>query len=270
MLLGARKIELNTGTHSYFDSGGDAPALLLLHSFSFREGAYPLLEELSPNLRVVVPELPFTGREPFALPHRLDNYVHFLLEFVRALGLEQPSIFGNSVGGTLGLMCCQRASNSFDRLIVRSPLYTRIQPPGWLQSRTLNKLQWLLSGNRFLAYRLLEIFYSQGAKGSPLKEEQGKRPLPYRAGEIDPVVVSRFLGHLVQVEIAEQLHEVANKTLILWGEHDSFVVPSWGEKLQQLLPDAQIRLMPGEYHNIATVDLSRLAEEVVGFIDQTD
>src|SRR5210317_1364859 len=103
MEIPTKKIKLNSGVHTYCDSGDSDHSLLLLHGFSFRPGLYPLLKALSLDFRVVIPDLPFSTRNDFRFGHNVQNYVDYLLEFIDALGLENISIFGNSVGGTLGM-----------------------------------------------------------------------------------------------------------------------------------------------------------------------
>lgn len=273
MDIQTHQIKLRSGVHTYCDVGDSKHTILLLHGFSFRQGLYPLVAALKPIFRVVVPDLPFSTRNHFRLDHTLENYTETLLEFVQKLGLEEISIFGNSVGGTLGMMCCMRNPQQFEWLLVRSPLWSRAQLPAYLRIRPLIKFFSHLSKNRSIALKIIDIFYRTSTRMSPVQDvamakraDRVRNMGHYGEDYINPIVLTRFMGHLVQVEIGDQLHTLQNTTLILWGERDNFVTSKWGAKLDQILPDSQFLVMPGEYHNIVTSDTATLAEVIEGFI----
>ena len=94
-------------------------------------------------------------------------------------------------------------------------------------------------------------------------EVQAKNPIPYSDGQIKPVVLSRFLGYLIQIEIENRLGTIPNETLILWGALDSFVQSEWGNYLNQILRDSKYLKIPGEYHNIATSDPVNLSKHIL-------
>lgn len=265
-----QQIELSSGTHSYVDIGDSHHSLLMLHGFSLRPGLYPLAYRLMKDFRVVIPDMPFSTRNGFNNPHTLDDYSRFLVELVDRLNLQNVSIFGNSVGGSLGLVCCINKPDFFEKLIVRCPVWTRAQLPAYMQNKPLIELQRMLSGNRFLASTMLRIFYRRSARISPVEHEKNDNhyPLfPYQPEQINPVVFSRFLGYLTQVEITERLPDLSNETLILWGENDTFISSEWGDRLNGLLPNSNIQVSSGEFHNLATIDNDALSNQIMEFID---
>jgi pimeloyl-ACP methyl ester carboxylesterase len=269
------QIELNSGVHTYCDIGTADRTMLLLHGFALQQGMYPVAKALLPDFRVVIPDLPFATKQDFHSTHSLENYTVSLLEFVKSLELKNVSIFGNSVGGTLGLMCCIEQPQQFYRLVVRCPLWSRKQLPTYMQYKPLIRLHGYLSRNRFIALKLLKIFYSMSARMSPMDGTKAitnaanrtRSHIPYKENQIYPVVLSSFLGHLVQVELESQLSAISNKTLILWGELDRFIQSSWGNYLNQHLPESQFMEMVGEYHNIATSRPRVLAKIISEFVD---
>ena len=271
-----RQIELRTGVHTYCDLGDSDRTLLLLHGFSFRQGLYPLMEALQPGFRVIAPDLPFVTNQKFRNEHTLENYVDLLMEFVQILDLKDVSIFGNSVGGTLGLMCCMVNPLRFDKLIVRCPLWSSKQLPSYLRIKPLVNLHGYLSESKFFALKMLALFYRMSARmspteGNPITEKNANRLqslVPYKDDQIDPVVLSRFLGHLIQVEIENQMSTVQNSTLILWGKQDMFISSEWAGRLNQLLPVSKSMSLVGEYHNIATTDPKILATIIDGFVSK--
>ena len=264
----SKKIGLSSGFHTYCDIGHAERTILLLHGFAFRPGMYPLMNALKTDFRVIVPDLPFSTDLDYSAPHTLDGYVDFLLEFVQALGLAKISTFGNSVGGTLALLCGYRNPGLFDRLIVRCPLWSRKQLPEYLQNEPLLKMHHTLSGNDLYARSALKLFYYFSTRMSPVAGKSIGKSIPFEDGQIDPVVMSRFLGRLVQVEFEEKLRSIQNKTLILWGTMDSFVESKWGIYLDELLIHSQYVEMTGEYHNISTSNPEKLAGQILKFTSE--
>jgi pimeloyl-ACP methyl ester carboxylesterase len=189
------------------------------------------------------------------------------LALIDRLGLGSVSLFGNSVGGTLGLMCCLHAPDKIDKLVIRCPLWSRAQLPFYLRIQPLVALHGWLSGIEPYAAWALDTFYRQSARMSPtIAAAEGPSSRPDSLDQVDAAVLSRFLGHLARVEITAALPEIAVKTLVLWGEDDRFVSPAWGASLAEILPKARSLAMPGEYHNIATADPDALAEILYGFL----
>jgi pimeloyl-ACP methyl ester carboxylesterase len=261
-----KNIQITTGEHLYTDLGNAEETLLLMHGFAFRPGLYPLAERLQSRFRVVIPDLPFASKNGSFPAHTLQSYVDFLLEFVHTLGLEKVSIFGNSLGGTLALLCDLAAPGRFKNLIVRSPLWSRRQLPWYLRIAPLTKAHAHFSRYEVYARWGLERFYQISARISSEIEKEGKRIVPYHSDEISPSVLSGFLAELPQVEFADKLKEIRAKTLIVWGEKDTFIPSHWGAHLESLLPNGCFLEMAGEYHNIATVNADGLAKEIISFV----
>lgn len=246
----------------------------MLHGFSFREGLLPLARLLSPHFRVLIPDLPFSTNDEYHAAHKLDAYVEFLIDFCRSLDLTRVSIFGNSVGGTLALMCCIRSSYLFDKLVVRCPLWSKVQLPVYLKCHPLISTHQFLSSSIFYANNFLKLFYWLSARMSPVEDEPKSLPgvesppgsTPETIHEINPSIFSKFLGTLVKVEIKDQLKLIPNETLILWGQNDNLISSSWGEYQGNLQPNSHFHAIEGEYHNISTSDHASLSKIMIDFL----
>jgi hypothetical protein len=122
-----------------------------------------------------------------------------------------------------------------------------------------------LSEIQSYAYWALDTFYRLSARLSPVENHLDNRhgaqgvgwKKPYNRDQINPYVLSRFLSHLIRVEIQTALPLIENQTLILWGKEDQFIKSRWGCRLSEVLPNSTCIRMAGEYHNIATVNYER-------------
>jgi pimeloyl-ACP methyl ester carboxylesterase len=269
-----KSVGLTSGDISYSDIGESHQNLILLHGFSFREGLMPLTRLLSPHFRVIVPDLPFSTNNEYLGEQSLEGYVALLIDLVSALDLTNVSIFGNSIGATLGLMCCLDNPNLFEKLVVRCPLWSPVQLPAYLKIKPLVTIHGFFSSSRLYAASFLKLLYWMSTRLSPIGEstpgisgmDQLPGSTPESLNQIDPSIFSKFLGTLVGVEFQQRLKMIPNQTLILWGENDSLIPPSWGEYQSQLQPAARFMVLEGEYHNISTSDFASLAGIITDFV----
>ena len=219
--LPTRTIHLPSGPLTYCQIGDSGPSILLLHGLSFRPGLYPLIEHLHPHFRTIALDLPFNSRDHSATNHtHIQSHVTLILEFINALQLRSPAIFGNSLGGTLGLMCALENPTIFSNLILRAPLWTRAQLPTYLRLTPLHAAHRWLSRLDSYAGFAMDTIYTLSEKMSPQYENLPARSTHralFAQYQVNPTVLSAFLGNLLQVDLSHQLHRIPNPTLVLWG-----------------------------------------------------
>ncbi|RMH68796.1 MAG: alpha/beta hydrolase [Gemmatimonadetes bacterium] len=69
-------------------------------------------------------------------------------------------------------------------------------------------------------------------------------------------------------EIHNRLSQVKQPTLILWGENDHWFPPSDGEKLCNLLPNAQLKIIPNCGHHAPGDQPEIVNTEILNFLQQ--
>ena len=70
--------------------------------------------------------------------------------------------------------------------------------------------------------------------------------------------------------IQDNLHAIKCPTLILWGEQDSWFPASDGEKLRQLLPHAQLQILPNCCHDASSGACEAVNAAIIEFLRDTD
>jgi pimeloyl-ACP methyl ester carboxylesterase len=87
-----------------YDRIGTGPPLLLVHGLgSCKEMWRPLLPRLAREREVVAVDMPGFGASP-AGPRTVEGLAEALAEFSASLGLQQPHVAGNSLGGGVALV----------------------------------------------------------------------------------------------------------------------------------------------------------------------
>lgn len=194
----------------------DAPVLILVHGAGL-SGRYmiPTAEYLTPDYRVYVPDLPGYGDsdkpEP---PFNLSQLADILCKWMDAVGIEQATMLGNSLGCQIIVEFAVRHPNRLERAILQGPTVDR-------QARTYYQQLWHLildAPNEAASQALIQI------------EDYSK------AG------FSRTL-HTFEMALSDAIEEklprVQVPTLVVRGEKDTLVPPRWAQEIMSLLPNAQ-------------------------------
>jgi pimeloyl-ACP methyl ester carboxylesterase len=74
------------------------------------------------------------------------------------------------------------------------------------------------------------------------------RPWAGQAGQerwVDQVV---SVSHTDTTEVVDRLDQLAAPTLVLWGEHDTWLTPDVGRRLAAAIPAARLRTVPAAGH----------------------
>src|SRR3984893_3770762 len=141
-----KEVELSAGTIEYLDTGGDGPALVLLHGLMMDASLWDgPIADLSAEHRCVAPTLPL-GAHRHAMHADADlslpGIARLVAEFLDRLDLHDVTLVGNDTGGALvqllirpgaarlGTLCCAPCE-AFDNF----PPVRRGQGPGAPQTR---------------------------------------------------------------------------------------------------------------------------------------
>jgi pimeloyl-ACP methyl ester carboxylesterase len=269
-----KKLKLPTGLHTYVDLGESDQTLLLLHGLSFKEGLFPLVERLNTRFRLILPDLPFAPYQEFKLDHNLENYTKFVLGLIKELNIKTVSIFGNSFGATLGLLCCLKAPMHVDKLIIRSPFWSKKQLPTYLRIKPLNKIHRFFVQSRLYASVIIKLIYKLSEKYSPptnnipsdLMSSLSEGKSLAKVSQCNSTYLTYFLDDLIKLDLGGDLESIQNPKLIIWGEKETLLNKNFGSQGKSLSVNANFIEMEGEYHNISTADPVILATLIHQFI----
>jgi pimeloyl-ACP methyl ester carboxylesterase len=110
------------GTRTYYESAGDGPAMLCLHTAGrdCRQW-HPYLGHFSDRYRVVALDMPGHHKSwPRPGNRCIDNadeYADFIWSFKEAVGLERPVVMGCSIGGNIVLLLAQRFAREIEAIV---------------------------------------------------------------------------------------------------------------------------------------------------------
>lgn len=258
-----RDLAVRTGTVSLLEwipAEPAGPDILLLHGGGL-DSAELSWGETGPALaaaghRVFAPDHPGFGRSiPWAQPITQERLVAHVGDLVDALGLEQPTVGGISMGGgmTLGHLLARpgetRAALLFGSygIVPRLPLH----PVNWLlvRSGVLPGTTRRFARDAASVERSLRPLVRDPARRTPelvdavLAEARGPAPESFGQWQADQVLPTRL-----RTDYSPRLAELDLPVLVVHGDRDTGVPVARARAAARTLPDARLVVVSDAGH----------------------
>lgn len=231
-----------------FIEEGEGKVLLLLHGlFGALSNWQSVLDRFSKNFKVVIPMLPI-----YELPVReagLPKLVDFIESFIEFRALDNFDVMGNSLGGHLALMYVLKHPEKVDRMILTgsSGLFENAMGGSYPKR-----------GNyEYIKERVQYTFYDPNTATEEYIQEIFETTN-------DVPKCMRIIGMAKSAQrnnLAEELVNIENKTLLIWGLNDTITPPRVGHDFNKLIKNSTLRFIdkcchapmmerPEEFNNI--------------------
>lgn len=240
-----------------YDSFGDGPPLVLLHSGGMASGEWrPYVKTLSARYRLIVPDLPGHGRSRLAPGERLtiSGAAAAVLALLDELGIERASWLGSSMGGAVALWVTLTAPGRVAKLILfrsgyRSGPEVHAEVVRMAEPRTWEL--WRL--DRWMSEQHMP-------QGDPDAWHDVTRRV---AAALDPATTEHAhdLGDLATIRVP---------TLIVAGDRDPVVSVGQLVEMYQTMPNADLWIIPHATHFPGTESwrLQIFETEILRFLDR--
>jgi pimeloyl-ACP methyl ester carboxylesterase len=159
-------IQTVNGVDLWYEKTGDGPPILLLHGNGESHKIFRVLtEQLSQSFTVYALDSRDHGQSGKSRQLSYDMMTEDVRQFIEALGLDKPVLYGFSDGGILGLMLASRHPDLLSKLIVSGAnTYPGATKKKWLALFSLiyfftwdEKFHLMLTGPRITAEELGRI-----------------------------------------------------------------------------------------------------------------
>jgi pimeloyl-ACP methyl ester carboxylesterase len=258
--LAERYVEVNGAPCRVWEKGDGKPVYYLAGVSGLPRWTR-FLDRLAETRRVVVPSLPgFPGGSGHdALDSHLDWITATLDLLDRAGATGAIDLVGASVGGALAAEVAALSPALVRRLALIAPfgLYDRNHPPTdiWCQPPGSSPALLCRNPDTYVGFTL-----------PPNGADPGEWALTMnRAAE----AAARILWPLSDTKLVQRLHRVRADTLVVWGDEDKVLAPSYAEHFgQEIAGRAAVAVIPNAGH-LADLDAPDLtAQFVSGFLNQ--
>jgi len=255
------EVELQAGRVEYEDTGGDGPALVLLHGLIMDGSVWrPVVEELRGEARCVLPTLPLGGhRKPMRADADLSmrGIAEIVGQFMAALELEGVTLAMNDWGGAQLLL-----GGVHERRISRLALcsceaFDNVPPKGAARllpyiARLPGGIAGTVAPLRFDRLRRLPMTYGPLSKRPVPREVMDRWFEPcLRQREVRrdlrKYVVSSPSARRELTAAAGALARFEGPALVAWAREDRLMPVEHAHRLAALLPQGRLELIDDSY-----------------------
>jgi pimeloyl-ACP methyl ester carboxylesterase len=231
-------------------TAGEGEPLVFFHGAGTVTGFDALLP-LAERYRLVVPYHPGFG--PSADDTSVDeihDYRRHYLDLLDELGIGEFALAGHSMGGWLAANVAVDHTERVRRLVLAAPLGLKVDDHPTTDIFSI-------PGEEVLGYLTSDMSVFDGhVPMPPTPEFLADR---YR----ETTSAARLLwARPYDLKLHRWLHRLTMPTLILWGDADRLIPHEQAPLWAQLIPGADVRLLPGVGHLI--FDESREAVDAIG------
>ena len=268
------------GARVAYREAGTGPPLALLHSAMLSHMEWePLVEHLADRYRVVLPDLPLHGdsEDRPRHPYTLDWFADVLAGFaVDVLG-PRPLIAGHDLGAELLLRAVARGRLTPGRLILMPNRMHSVERHPRLRGawRAVTRAGAVPGLDRLLAHGAPLVFRpALGPRLSARAEPAACDLVRHAFADVpgNPSLArswAKFARHWpssVQAQLTRDLYpRLRAPVLLLWADRDRMYPLAGAEEALELLPEAQLRVLPGTGFLIAYDDPVGVARELSAF-----
>jgi pimeloyl-ACP methyl ester carboxylesterase len=236
---------------------GAGPALLLLHGGDGPQEHLPFFQRLTERFEVIAPTHPGCAGSP--IPEHfddLDDLVYLYLDLMDALDLREVVLMGFSMGGWVAAEMAVRTTQRLSRLILVDAVGIK---PGDRDTRDIADIFACPDAE---AAKLLYHDAAQAPHSTALSEAQATALAANRLAHAfytwDPYMHNPRLRY--------RLHRINVPTLLIWGANDGLVSTAYAEAYCQMIPAAQLVVIPEAGHWPHVEQPERFLDHVLSFI----
>jgi len=222
MTINVKNIDIN---YIQYGKGKD---IVLLHGWGQNIAMmHPLGEKLEKQFRITILDLPGFGdtQEPKEELNIYD-YNDILEEFLEKLNISNPILVGHSFGGRISLIYASR--NKVEKLVLfGSPCIVEKKKPSM-------KLKILKTLKKVPIINKLEGF--------------AKKHIGSRDYKNSTEMMRKILVNTVNEDLSCCCSQIKCPTLLIWGENDSEVSVDEAKKIESMISDAGLIVLPNSTH----------------------
>jgi len=229
-------------TYSSVTPKKNSKNLVFLHGWGGSwQSWYPILERLKNDFNLYAPDLPGFSNEPIQIPYHLDNYVDFVINFLKAQKIKNPILIGHSFGGAIATKIAADQCFPLEKIILVDAAAIR-HPYSPRQKLTINTVS---SIKKILSLPIIKTILPPIQKIYYRATHQ--QDSDYAALKDQPILQKTF-QNLIQHDLSKILHLIKIPTLVVWGENDLSTPLDDGQKINSLIPRSKIIVYKNSSH----------------------
>lgn len=209
-------------------------SMILLHGlFGGLSNWDGVVQHFESRYDIHIPLLPIFD---YHLQDNLEYLVNFLEKYVRQHQLEQSVIIGNSLGGHVAVLFTHRHPDKVSRLVLTGS-------SGLYENNSLGTFP--KRGNyEYIRERVAYTFYDPATASDALVEEV----FQITRDRLKCLRIVQTAKSAQRNYVTAILPEMQTPTLLIWGEEDKIAPPDVAREFHELLPNAELVMLPACGH----------------------
>jgi len=224
---------------------GSGATLVLVHGFLGSSDMWgPQIEFFKDDFRVIVPALPGFGKSSAVNPcDSIESMAKVILNLLEKKEIKNFNLLGHSMGGMIVQEIAKIAGEKILKLICYGT-GPRGNIPGRFETIDESREKLKINGLDVTAHRIAKTWFIEGDKSKYfyLCDEAGKQT-SLEAADKGLVAMKNWNG-------IENLKNIKNETLIVWGDQDKAYNFNQVETLNNNIPNSDLNIIKGCSHNV--------------------
>jgi len=276
--MSRKTMVLPHGTIHYLDTGGDGPPIVFVHGLLVDGQLWrKVVPELSPDFRCIAPDLPL-GSHTTPMKPGADmtprGVATLIADFIRALGLERPTVVANDTGGALTQIMITDHPGVAGRVVLTpcdafDNFLPKLFRPFQYAARVPGLLTALMQPTRLAAGR--RIGFSPLTR-RPIPDEVlvawGKPYLENAGVRRDVHAFLKAISPRYTLDAAARLANFDQPVLLAWAPQDRFFLFEHAQRLAKIIPDARIEKIEDSKTFVSEDQPERLAALIREFAQE--
>jgi pimeloyl-ACP methyl ester carboxylesterase len=219
---------------------GSGPPLLFLHGGDYAAQNRAFLDRLAGRFRVVAPRHPGFGDTPRpAWCRSVHDIAYLYLDLLDRLDLNDAVLVGHSFGGWVAMEMGVRSEARLSRLVLIDALGLKF---GGREEREIADIYALP------AEEVVRRSFAEPGRVLPDYATLDDAALLEVARDREATALYGWKPYMHDPALVHWLHRITRPALVLWGDKDGIVDPSYGEKLAAALLRARFERLTGAAH----------------------
>ena len=241
----------------FIEEGSGEPLILLHGLFGALSNFQDLIEHFKNQYQVIVPMLPLFDLDIFhTTVGGLEKYVHKFIETRNYNGIH---LLGNSLGGHVGLVHILKHPARINSLTLTgsSGLFENGMGDSYPKRGDKN----------YIRTKTELTFYDPKKATDDLVNEV----FELTNNRLKVIKIISLAKSAIRNNLGEELNQIAQPTLLIWGQNDTITPPFVAEEFHKLIPQSELHFIdkcghapmmevPDEFNRILEVFLKKLKQ----------